>query len=382
MVVNFDRDTLINALIPATFAVAGKNTMATLESVHLVCTEDGKCKIETQDLEKGFRTFIVADVIEEGDILINANKLLQIIKVMPAGDIKISVKENLTARIESGASHFDIKAIAGDQFPPLPELRGDRGFVIQQNMLRKFVNRVYFAIGQNDARPVFNGAFFHITDDKMLLVACDGNRLAYCEKEIALENKNSSGMSLNLRFIVPGKVLSDIIKMTKDTDEPIDIRLTRRYIIFTFGEYMYLAKMIDTEYIDYNRILPQNNKIVTYLDSATLRSALERSSLIVEDRLAGSIRAFVKFIVEGETLQVSTTSANGNVFDTIPVRREDDGQITIGFNCKFMLDALKVCDDCEIKMSYDNPLRGVLIEPQDKEDATYKYFVMPIRMNN
>jgi DNA polymerase-3 subunit beta len=128
--------------------------------------------------------------------------------------------------------------------------------------------------------------------------------------------------------------------------------------------------------------LPQNNKIVTYLDSATLRSALERSSLIVEDRLAGSIRAFVKFIVEGETLQVSTTSANGNVFDTIPVRREDDGQITIGFNCKFMLDALKVCDDCEIKMSYDNPLRGVLIEPQDKEDATYKYFVMPIRMNN
>ena len=382
MVVNFDRDTLINALIPATFAVAGKNTMATLESVHLVCTEDGKCKIETQDLEKGFRTFIVADVIEEGDILINANKLLQIIKVMPAGDIKISVKDNLTARIESGASHFDIKAIAGDQFPPLPELRGDRGFVIQQNMLRKFVNRVYFAIGQNDARPVFNGAFFHITDNKMLLVACDGNRLAYCEKEIALENKNSSGMSLNLRFIVPGKVLSDIIKMTKDTDEPIDIRLTRRYIIFTFGEYMYLAKMIDTEYIDYNRILPQNNKIVTYLDSATLRSALERSSLIVEDRLAGSIRAFVKFIVEGETLQVSTTSANGNVFDTIPVRREDDGQITIGFNCKFMLDALKVCDDCEIKMSYDNPLRGVLIEPQDKEDATYKYFVMPIRMNN
>ena len=382
MVVNFDRDTLINALIPATFAVAGKNTMATLESVHLVCTEDGKCKIETQDLEKGFRTFIIADVIEEGDILINANKLLQIIKVMPAGDIKISITDNLTARIESGASHFDIKAIAGDQFPPLPELRGDRGFVIKQSMLRKFVNRIYFAIGQNDARPVFNGAFFHITDDKMLIVACDGNRLAYCEKEIALENKNSSGMSLNLRFIVPGKVLSDIIKMTKDTDEPIDIRLTRRYIIFTFGEYMYLAKMIDTEYIDYNRILPQNNKIITYLDSATLRSALERSSLIVEDRLAGSIRAYVKFIVEGENLQVSTTSANGNVFDTIPVRREDDGQITIGFNCKFMLDALKVCDDCEIKMSYDNPLRGVLIEPQDKEDAVYKYFVMPIRMNS
>lgn len=382
MIVNFDRDTLINALIPALCSVASKNTMATIEGVHLVCTEDGKCKIETQDLEKGFRTSIVADVIEEGDVIINANKLLQIIKVMPAGDVKVTVDDNFSTRIESGLSHFDIKALPGDQFPPLPEIYGDRGFIIPQYLFRKLVNRVYFAIGQNDSRPVFNGAYFQITSDKMLIVACDGNRLAYCEKAVELENSNKDGMSLNLRFIVPGKTLSDILKMTKDTEDKMDIRLSRRYIILHFGEYMFFSKTIDAEYIDYNRILPSSHKVTTYLDSASLRSALERSALIVEDRLAGSIRAYVKFTVNGNELLVSTTSANGNVYDTIPIRNEGDGKIIIGFNCRFMLDALKICDDCEIKMSYNDPIMGVLIEPQDKEDATYKYFVMPIRMNN
>ncbi len=384
MVVIFDRDTLMNALAPALLCVAGKNTMATIEGVHLICTEDGKCKIETQDLEKGFRTFIMANVEEEGDVVINANKLLQIMKVMPAGNIRVSVDSNFSTRIESGPSHFDIKAIPGDQFPPLPEVTGDRGFMINQSLFRKLVNRVYFAIGQNDSRPVFNGAYFKINNEGMLLVSCDGNRLAYCEKKIQLKSTSNDGFSLNLRFIVPGRTLSDVLKMIKDSNDDMEIRISRRYIIFRFADFVFFSKTIDSEYIDYNRILPTTHKVVTYLDASSLRSALERSSLIVEDRLAGSIRAYVKFTVEGEELLVSTTSANGNVFDTIPIRHEDDSSIVIGFNCRFMLDALRVCDDGEIKMSYNNPLMGVLIEPQsdDEDGVSYKYFVMPIRMNN
>lgn len=384
MVVIFDRDTLMNALAPALLCVAGKNTMATIEGVHLICTEDGRCKIETQDLEKGFRTFIMANVEEEGDVVINANKLLQIMKVMPAGNIRVSVDSNFSTRIESGPSHFDIKAIPGDQFPPLPEVTGDRGFMINQSLFRKLVNRVYFAIGQNDSRPVFNGAYFKINNEGMLLVSCDGNRLAYCEKKIQLKSTSNDGFSLNLRFIVPGRTLSDVLKMIKDSSDDMEIRISRRYIIFRFADFVFFSKTIDSEYIDYNRILPTTHKVVTYLDAASLRSALERSSLIVEDRLAGSIRAYVKFTVEGEELLVSTTSANGNVFDTISIRHEDDSSIVIGFNCRFMLDALRVCDDGEIKMSYNNPLMGVLIEPQsdDEDGVSYKYFVMPIRMNN
>lgn len=381
MVVIFDRDTLMNALTPAMYTVAGKNTMATIEGVHLVCTEDGKCVIETQDMEKGFRTSTIGNVQEEGDVVINANKLLQILKVMPAGDIKLSVDDNFSTKIESGLSHFDIKALPGDQFPPLPEIYGERGFIIPQYMFRKIVNRIYFAIGQNDPRQVFNGAYFKINENGMTVVACDGNKLAYCEKNVKLENRSKEGMELRLQFIVPGKTLSDILKMTKDTEETMEVRISRRYIIFHFANYMFFSKMIDSEYMDYNRILPSSGKVVINLDAQTLRGALERSSLIVEDRLAGSIRSYVKFTVEDDLL-ISTVSSNGNAFDKIQIRKETDEGIVIGFNCKFMLDALKVIDDGEIKMSFNNPLHGVLIEPQDKEDAIYKYFVMPIRMTH
>ena len=377
MVVIFDRDTLMNGLTPAMYAVAGKNTMANIEGVHLICTEDGKVVIETQDMERGFRTSIVARVEEEGDVVINANKLLQIMKVMPAGDIKVIVDDNFSTRIESGLSHFDIKALPGDQFPPLPELYGERGFVIPQYLFRKFVNKVYFAIGQNDARQVFNGAYFKINDNSMTLVACDGNRLAYCEKEIKLENKSRDLPNLNLKFIVPGKTLSDILKMTKDTEEMLEIRLSRRYIIFKFGTYMFFSKMIDSEYIDYNRILPSTHKVVTYLDSTALRGALERSSLIVEDRLAGSIRSYVKFTVEDDLL-VSTISSNGNAFDTIPIRKENDEGIVIGFNCKFMLDALKAIDEEYVIIELNGNITPTVIRPE--EGNSFLYIVLPVRI--
>jgi DNA polymerase-3 subunit beta len=214
----------------------------------------------------------------------------------------------------------------------------------------------------------------------MTLVSCDSNRLAFCEKQIELENRNKDGSSLNLKFIVPGKTLSDVIKMIKDSEDDMEIKVTRRYVVFKIGEFTLFSKTIDSEYINYERLLPKEHKIVTYLKAEDLRSALERSSLIVEDRLNGSIRSFVKFTID-EVLSISTNSSNGNVYDEIEIKT-DGGSIVIAFNCKFLLYAIRVCDDGEIKMSYSNPFSGVLIEPQNTEDGTYKYFVMPIRMNN
>ena len=117
------------------------------------------------------------------------------------------------------------------------------------------------------------------------------------------------------------------------------------------------------------------------MNAENLRGALERSSLIIEDRLAGSIRSYVKFTID-EVLSVSTQSANGNVYDEIDITKISGDSITIGFNCKFLLDALKVCDEGEMVLNFNNPLTGVLIEPKADDDGRYKYFVMPIRMNN
>lgn len=381
MIAVFDKEALISALAPAMGTVSGKNTRPETEGFHLTCTADNICKIQTFDNEKGTRTSVECEVEKEGSCIINAQKLLQIIKTMPAGPIKISVDSSYKTVIESGLSHFDIKCLPGTEFPVLPELNSDRGFMFPQYLFKKFVNKIMFAIGQNDSRPVFNGAYFEINEQQIVAVACDGNRLAYLENDMSIESRNIDGTRLNLRFIIPGKTLVEVLKLVKDTEDEMEIRFTRKYVIFMLGNVTLFSKTIDSEYIDYTRILPKTHNIEISLNAAELRGALERSSLIIEDRLAGSIRSYVKFTID-EVLSISTQSANGNVYDEIDIVKTKGEDITIGFNCRFILDVLKACDDGEMKLYFNNPLMGVLIEPQNTEEGKYKYFVMPIRMNN
>lgn len=384
MIAIFDKDALLSALGPIMNTVSGKNTMACIEGILIECNqEDNICTLTSYDLEKGTRTQLECNVIERGKCIINANKLLQIIRTMPKGPIKISVDTSFRTVIESenGLSHFDFKALSASEFPTLPELRADRGFKIPQYLFRKFVNRILFAIGQNDTRPVFNGAYFEIRDKKMTVVSCDGNRLAHLEYEAELENANDSKAPLYILFIVPGKTLVELLKLVKDTEETMEIRVANRQLIFKVGKYVLFSKKIESAYIDYERIMPKQSNIEFYLNCEELRGAFERSALIIEDNLAGTLRPYVKFTID-EVLSISTLSSNGNVYDEIEIEKVKGDELVIAFNCKFFLDALKVCDNGKAKLSFVNPLTGVLIEPQNTDEGKFTYFIMPMRMTH
>lgn len=384
MIAIFDKDTLLSSIAPIMNTVSGKNTMACIEGILIECNqEENICTLTSYDLEKGTRTQLECQVIERGKCIINANKLLQIIRTMPKGPIKISVDTSLRTVIESenGLSHFDFKALSASEFPTLPELRADRGFKIPQYLFRKFVNKILFAIGQNDTRPVFNGAYFEIRDKKMTVVSCDGNRLAHLEYEAELENANDSKAPLYILFIVPGKTLVELLKLVKDTEETMEIRVANRQLIFKVGKYVLFSKKIESAYIDYERIMPKQSNIEFYLNCEELRGAFERSALIIEDNLAGTLRPYVKFTID-EVLSISTLSSNGNVYDEIQIEKIKGDELVIAFNCKFFLDALKVCDNGKAKLSFVNPLTGVLIEPQNTDEGKFTYFIMPMRMTH
>ena len=384
MIAIFDKDVLLSSLGPIMNTVSGKNTMACIEGILIECNqEDNICTLTSYDLENGTRTQLDCQVIERGKCIINANKLLQIVRTMPKGPIKISVDTSLRTVIESenGLSHFDFKALSASEFPTLPELRADRGFKIPQYLFRKFVNKILFAIGQNDSRPVFNGAYFEIRDKKMTVVSCDGNRLAHLEYEAELENANDSKAPLYILFIVPGKTLVELLKLVKDTEETMEIRVANRQLIFKVGKYVLFSKKIESAYIDYERIMPKQSNIEFYLSCEELRGAFERSALIIEDNLAGTLRPYVKFTID-EVLSISTLSSNGNVYDEIEIEKTKGDELVIAFNCKFFLDALKVCDNGKMKLSFVNPLTGVLIEPQNTDEGKFTYFIMPMRMTH
>ena len=188
---------------------------------------------------------------------------------------------------------------------------------------------------------------------------------------------------------MPGKTLNEVLRLTKDTEEDMEVRLTRKHVIFRVGEIVFFSKQIEAEYVDYTRILPKGYPIELRIQAAELRGALERCALITEDRLAGSIRSYVKLTLEENVLKVTTVSAAGSVLDEIPVE-SNGGSLIIGFNCKFLLDALKSCDDGELLIRMSTPLMGISIEKSDRreeeagkdDNAKYLYFVMPLKMNN
>lgn len=389
MTVTFVKEELISALIPALGAVSNRNTIPALEGILLDCKNEGKCILSSYDMDKGMRTVINAEIDEYGACIINAQKLLQIVRAMPGDKVLLTVDDSLKVTIESGRSSFELKALDASDFPLMPELGGDYGFRVPQYLFRDFVGKVSFAISQNDQRPAFCGAFFRVLPNRFTVVACDGNRLAICEEPYLIENTNRDSSDLDLEFIVPGKTLTEVMKLVKDVDEEMEVRLTRKHVIFRVGEIVFFSKQIEAEYVDYNRILPKDYPIRVYVDADELRGALERCALITEDRLAGSIRSFVKLTLEEGNLKVTTVSAAGSVLDDIPVDYVGSG-LVIGFNCKFLLDALKSCDSGELLICMATPLMGISIEKSDRrekkegedDNSKYMYFVMPLKMNN
>jgi DNA polymerase-3 subunit beta len=159
----------------------------------------------------------------------------------------------------------------------------------------------------------------------------------------------------------------------------MEVRLTRKYVIFKLGKFTLFSKTIDSEYIDYTRILPSTHNLSISLNAQDLRGALERSSLIIEDRLAGSIRSYVKFTID-EVLSVSTQSQNGNAFDEIDIDKVSGESLTIAFECRSIIEAIKVCDDGPMNLKFVNPVTGVIIEPSKKDEGKFLYYIMPMRM--
>lgn len=393
MKIVFDREALIEAMTPAMSAVSEKNTITQLEGILFTTEGSGRCILSSYDLEKGYRCAVEARVLEQGSFIINAAKLFRMVKMMPESDVKIEVNDRFQTKISSGNSIFSLSAMPGADFPKLPDLEGENGVELPQRLLKKMLGQVQHAIALTDQRPIFSGAYFCFENDTLRIVACDGNRLALREKKCALKFDESIE---ELSFIVPGKTLSELTKMlSTDEEEMVKLQFGRKHVIFKMGENVFFSRLIEGKYIDYQRVIPKNNNIKAEFDREELIDCLERVSLVTEDKSIGQIRGYVKCMFEGETLKVSSASSVSSVFDELPIKKDGE-DITIGFNCRFLLDALRVIEDERVRFSLATPLMSILIEKAESEengeeeqgkdgekkedDGRYLYVVSPVKM--
>ena len=384
MRITFEKAALEAAVNDSLCAVSEKNTYQTLECIRFRCHDgDSTCSLTTFDLNKGFVTDVPCRVEVGGNYLINANKLNRIIKFLPDTYVTLDINDKKIVQVISGRSKFELHALEGETFPNIPELDGERGFTVSTDILKKMIAQVYFAIAVTDQRPMLCGAFFTVTDGKLKLVSCDGNRLAIRETACELGNKNKDASSLNLSFIVPGKTLSQLSRLLTDDEGEITVILARKHVIFKMDSRIFFSRLIEGEYIDYTRVIPKDSKITAIIDRMAFISSLERASLVTEDKSLGQVKTSVKFNFEGDLLKVSSESLSGSVYDEVTIEKEG-GDLLIGFNCRFFLDALKSTDSEKVKLSMVGPLMGVVITSADdneEADSDYLYIVSPVRLN-
>ena len=381
MKIVFNRQVINDAVAPLMCAVSGKSTLSAIEGILIDAREDGSCVLTTFDLEKGMRVTVDAEIVEAGTYIINAQKFSQTVRVMEGDSITLTVDDTLQACISCGKSNHRMKALAGTDYPVIPRLTTEDGFVIGQAMLKNMLSKVMYAMAANDQRPVLNGCYCKVTDGEFLMVSCDSYKLAKCKVEADIENKNEDASSLKFSFIMPTKTVNELFKMLKDDErETVRIYMSRKNIVFHIGNQIFFSRLIEGQYIDYDRILVNNHRIEAIAPRDALIAALERAALITEEKVAGSVRSHVKLEFCDNMLKISATSTMGSTYDELEIEHTGDN-LLIAFNNRFLIDSLRAADSANIKFYMTSALTGINIEPVESEEHVEEvYMLLPVRM--
>ena len=272
-------------------------------------------------------------------------------------------------------------ALKGEDFPNLPDLVTDNGFSVSADILRKMIGKVVHSIADQDKRPMLCGAFFKISPEGMEVVSCDSYRLSKCNIKCDISSVSNND-EVDYSFIIPGHALGELTKILADgNDENIHFYLSRKHAIVSKENIVFFTRTIDSEYIDYNRMIPRDNGIIVNIDRERLLSGLERANIIAEEKIQGSGKSYVKLSVKDQYLGLTSSSVYGCVNDEMDCVHEGD-DIEIGFNCRYLIDAVKVAEGENIYIKLKNPNQAITIEAVEEDDKfSYFYVIVPVRMD-
>ena len=372
---------LMDYLSLAMGTVSNKNTITSLEGVLLETMEDGRIRLSTYDMNKGIRClFMPSEIERDGKFIINANRFYQTVRVLPDGEITIDINDKLNCNIYCGKASFSMFAMRGEDFPNLPELETEKGFLIKSDILAKMISKVSHSICDMDTRPNLKGAYFKITNSSIEVVSCDGYILSKCNMACDIEYiGNTTG---ELSFIIPGHALPEIVKIIDSGEENVKFYLSRKHAIIRNGDIVFFTRIIDMDYIEYNRMIPNDNNISVRIDRERILSGLERANIVADEKIQGSGKSYVKLAVDGDVLTISSSSVNGRFYDEIECFHEGNS-IEICFNCRYLINTIKVAEGENILISMQRYDKAIIIKPAEEgNEFNYIYMILPLKIKD
>lgn len=365
MKIILDRKTFLDAITHVARAVSTKSTIPALEGI-MILTEEEKIKLVSYNLEIGMTTTLDARIMESGEIIINAHLLCDIVRRLPGEEVVLFADEKNICHIESGSAKFDIMGMDTAEFPEMPSLNESKRLEISGDTLKSMVRQTIFAVAVSDAKPVHTGILFDMKDGILRLVAVDGFRLAIREENVASQE--------SIRFIATGSAVGEAIKIISD-EEDIVINVGRRHISFEIGNFILISRLLDGEFIDYENTVPKVFASTVRADTRTLIDTVERISLVINDRLKSPLRCNIR----DDVMDISCVTSMGKAEDYCAINL-DGAPIEIGFNNKYLLDALRAAETDEILLEFNGSFAPMIVKPVS--GTAFTFMVMPMRLKN
>ena len=347
-------------------AVPSKTTMPILECILIDASTD-IIKLTANDMELGIETSIDGEIIERGIIALNARIFSEIVRKLPDSDITIESDKDSKTLIKCERLEFNIPGKSGEDFSNLPVVSKDKFITISQFALREVINQTIFSISDNENNKLMTGELFEVSNNKLSVVSLDGHRISI--RYIELKGDNS-----DIKVVVPGKSLSDISKiMNGGVDDPVNIYFTDNNILFEFDNTKVVSRLIEGEYFRISHMLSVDYQIKMKINKREFLDSLDRATLLIKD----SDKKPIRLSIDDRTLGLKISSLIGSLNEEIDIEKEGNN-LVIGFNPKLIIDALRVIDDENVTIYFNNTKSPCVI----KDDAeTYIYLILPMGIN-
>lgn len=360
------RETLLAPLQHLIGVVERRQVMPILANILLQVKTDS-ISLTASNLEVEFSETIMLDsVVEEGSITVPAHKLLDITRVLPSNSVLECELDNQKLRIVCERSQFVLMTLPAKEFPHIQYDKNNVEFALQQKELRDLIERVYFSMAQQDVRYYLNGLLFEITNQHVRSVATDGHRLAMCT---ILKTQEIS----NRQYIIPRKAVLELLKLIADTEDPVTISFGDSHIKICTQNLIFVSKLIDAKFPNYETVLPRGGKKQILLNSEIFKKILSRIAILSNEKFHG-----VRFALRtGKLIISSRNNEQEEAKEEMDVDYNNE-PLEIGFNVNYFLDLLTNSTTSDIDISFSDDNSSALVQIKGKEEALY--VIMPMRL--
>ena len=361
------KSNLLNGVQIVSKAVPSKTTMPILECI-LIDASSNEIKLTANDMDLGIETIIEGDIIEKGIIAIDAKILLEMVRGLPDNDVNIETDDKYNVFITCEKTNYNIVGKSGEDFSYIPVIERQDPVILSQFILKEMIRQTIFSISDSDTNKLMTGELFEINEDELKIVSLDGHRISIRKNLM----KNSYEHN---KVIVPGKTLNEISKiLTGESDKDVNIYFTDKHIIFEFDQTVVVSRLIEGEYFKINQMISSDYETKVRIDKKELLSCINRATFLVKE---GDKKPVIIDIKDG-IMELRINSTRGSMNEVIDIKKEGK-DLMIGFNPKFLIDALKVIDDEEIEMYMVNPKAPCFIKDANE---TYLYLILPVNFNS